>query len=82
MASGHDKTNYVVILGLLQWNPVIRIIRVSVLSGLSEKKRHRPGLGIGDRRILLQLRKIFRQMFGTLRLFFIQTWSLFQNILL
>ena len=49
---GHDKTNNIELQGLLQWNPVntdskvtyhsVRIIWLSVLSGLSEKKkRHR-----------------------------------------
>ena len=47
-SASHDKTNHIDIQGLLQWNPVntdtkgtchsVRIIRLSVLSGLSEKK--------------------------------------------
>ena len=39
-------------------------------------------LGIRDQRILYLLHRILRLMFGSLWLFFIQTWHLFQNILL
>ena len=48
---GHDKTNHIEIQGLLPWNPVntdtrgtyhsVRIIWLSVLSRLSEKKKKR-----------------------------------------
>ena len=37
---------------------------------------------IRHRRILRLLRRILQLTFGSLRFFFIQTWSLFQNILL
>ena len=37
---------------------------------------------IRHRRILHLLRRILQLTFGSLRFFFIQTWSLFQNILL
>ena len=51
---GYDKTNHIEMRGLLQWNPVntdtkgtyhnARIIWLSVLSGLSEKKKKKsPG---------------------------------------
>ena len=38
-------------------------------------------LGIGDRRILCLLCKIVRLTFGCLWLFFMQTWSVFYNVL-
>ena len=37
---------------------------------------------IRHQRILRLLRRILQLTFGSLRFFFIQTWSLFQNILL
>ena len=61
---------------------IFLLFPIKVAQGQAYSSQAGSFLGIGDWRILRFLRRILRLTFGSLWQFFIQTWILFQNILL